>query len=220
MRRGPASAAVRPAATTRPRFWVDPRFVLGLVLVIGSILGVSAVVAGSDTTIPVYAARGSLAVGDSLDPGDLVETRVSLGSAETLYLTPTRLPAAGLIVTRAITAGELIPAAAVGTRAGEDLTSVVLDLSGQLSGGLSAGSVVDVWSAPPVDGGGYGPPAVLVGRAAIVRILEPTGLIQSEGAKAVEVLVPKDRVASVLEAVANEDAVSLIAVNTPIGDER
>jgi hypothetical protein len=218
MRRGPWPGAGRSNANTRRRFWVDPRFILGLALVVASIIGVSAVVAGSDRTVAVYAAKGPLAVGDVIDPGDLVETRVSLGSADSLYLSPARLPAAGLIVTRTVTAGELIPAAAVGTRMGEEVTSVVLDLSGRLSGALSAGSVVDVWSAPPDDGGGYGPPTVLVGRATIVRVLEPTGLIQSEGARSVEVLVPKDRVATVLEAVANEQAVSLIAVNSPIGD--
>jgi hypothetical protein len=220
MKRGrqPGSDRPKAAARTRTRFWVDPRFVLGLVLVIASIVGVSAVVAGSDQTIAVYAAKGPLAVGDSLDSADLVETRVRLGVADSLYLTPARLPATALVVTRTITAGELIPAAAVGTQAGEAVTSIVLDLRGRLSGGLEAGSMVDVWSAAPTDDGGFGPPAVLVGQAAIVRILEPSGLIQSDGARAVEVLVPKDKVAVVLEAVANDEAVSLIAVNTPIGD--
>ncbi|MCU1446448.1 SAF domain-containing protein [Cryobacterium sp.] len=222
MKRRPRTGSGRQPATarTRTRFWVDPRFALGLVLVVVSIVGVSLVVAGSDRTVAVYAARGPLAVGDSLDAADLVETRVTLGAADRLYLTPARLPAAGLVVTRTITAGELIPASAVGTHAGEAVTSIVLDLRGRLSGALTAGSVVDVWSSAPTEDGGFGPPAVLVGGAAIVRILEPTGLIQSDGAKAVEVLVPKDRVATVLEAVANEEAVSLIAVNSPIGDDR
>lgn len=219
MRRGPESGSGRPKVTvpTRTRFWVDPRFALGLVLVVASIVGVSMVVAGSDQTIAVYAAKGSLAVGDSLDAADLVETRVSLGGADTLYLTPARLPVDGVVVTRTITAGELIPAAAVGTHAGESVTSIVLDLRGRLSEGLVAGSVVDVWSAAPTDDGRFGPPAVLVGQAAIVRVLEPAGLIQADGAKPVEVLVPKDKVAVVLEAVANEEALSLIAVNSPIG---
>lgn len=186
-------------------------------LVVASIVGVSLVVAGSDRTIAVYAARAPLAVGDSLRAADLVETRVSLGVADKLYLTPERLPAEGLIVTRTITAGELIPASAVGNQAGEAVTSIVLDLRGRLSEGLAAGSTVDVWSAAPTEDGGYGPPSVLVGQAAIVRILEPAGLIQSDGAKPVEVLVPKDKVAVVLEAVANEEALSLIAVNSPIG---
>ncbi|MGY4859718.1 hypothetical protein [Cryobacterium sp. AP23] len=217
MRRGPGPGRPKASASTRTRFWVDPRFALGLVLVVASIVGVSVVVAGNDRTVAVYAARVPLAVGDDLDPADLVETRVSLGVAGTLYLSAARLPAEGLVVTRTITAGELIPAAAVGTHAGEAVTSIVLDLSGRLSAGLAAGSIVDVWSAAPTDDGGFGPPSVLVGEAAIVRILEPTGLIQSDGAKAVEVLVPKDKVAVVLEAVANDEAVSLIAVNTPIG---
>jgi hypothetical protein len=210
MTRGRQSGSGRKGtASTRTRFWVDPRFAL---------VGVSAVVAGSDQTIAVYTAKGSLAVGDSLEPADLVETRVRLGVADTLYLTPQRLPVSGLIVTRTIAAGEIIPAAAVGTHAGQAVTSIVLDLRGRLSGGLEAGSMVDVWSAAPTDDGGFGPPTVIVGNAAIVRILEPTGLIQSDGAKSVEVLVPKDKVAVVLEAVANDEAISLIAVNTPIGD--
>lgn len=219
MRRGAGAGAGRSkaAAPTRARFWVDPRFVLGLLLVIVSIVGVSLLVAGSDRTIAVYAAKGSLAVGDSLDAADLVQTRVSLGAADTLYLTPARLPDSGLVVTRTITAGELIPAAAVGTHAGESVTSIVLDLRGRLSDSLAAGSVVDVWSAAPTEAGGFGPPAVLVGQASIVRILEPAGLIQSDGAKPVEVLVPKDKVAAVLEALANDEALSLIAVHSAIG---
>lgn len=219
MRRGPGPGSGRPKASapTRTRFWVDPRFVLGLVLVIASIVGVSAVVAGSDRTVAVYAARVPLAVGDSLDLADLVQTRVSLGTADELYLDAARLPAEGLVVTRTIAAGELIPAAAVGTHAGEAVTSIVLEVSGRLAVGLAAGSIVDVWSAAETEDGGFGPPSVLVGEAAIVRILEPTGLIQSDGAKSVEVLVPKDKVAVVLEAVANDEAISLIAVNTPVG---
>ncbi|TFD88755.1 hypothetical protein E3T61_11455 [Cryobacterium lactosi] len=217
MRRGQPAGSGRPATPTRTRFWFDPRFGVGLVLVVASIVGVSVVVAGSDRTVAVYAARVSLAVGDRLDAADLVETDVRLGAAGELYLTPARLPADGLLVTRTVTAGELVPAAAVGSRAGEGVTSLVLELRGRLSAGLEAGSVVDVWSAGEVESGVFGPPTVLVGRAAIVRILEPTGLIQSGGGRAVEVLVPKDKVAAVLEAIANDDALSLVAVNAPIG---
>ena len=79
------AAAGRTLAKTRTRFWVDPRFALGLVLVVASIVGVSVVVAGSDQSIAVYAARGPLAVGDRLDRADLVETRVRLGVAGDLY---------------------------------------------------------------------------------------------------------------------------------------
>jgi len=210
---GPA----RAGSSTRPRFWFDPRFALGLVLVIASIVGVAVVVAGSDQTVAVYAARVPLTVGDRLDTADLVETRVRLGAGDTLYLTPARIPAGGLTVTRTIGTGELVPTSAVGDRSGESVTSLVVDLRGRLSTGLAAGSVVDVWSAREADGESFGPPAVLVGRASIVRILEPTGLIQSGGGLAVEVLVPKGKVAQVLEAIANEDAISIVAVNAPIG---
>ncbi len=217
MKPRPESGAGRPASSTRPRFWVDPRFALGLVLVIASIVGVAAVVAGNDRTVAVYAAREPLTVGDRLDVADLVETRVRLGAGDALYLTPTRIPADGLTVTRTIGAGELVPTSAVGARSGESMTSLVVDLRGRLSTGLAAGSVVDVWSAGEAEGESFGPPAVLVGRASIVRILEPTGLIQSGEGLSVEVLVPKGKVAQVLEAIANEDAISIVAVNSPIG---
>lgn len=217
MRRDVQAGGGRPGTSTRVRFWVDPRFVLGLVLVVASVFGVTAVVMGSDQTVAVYTARGALAVGDRLDAKDVVETRVRLGPATDLYLTPPRLPADGLIVTRTITSGELVPAAAVGTRGGEALTNLVVDLNGRLSSALEAGSVVDIWSAGKVDSGVYGPPTVLVGRATIVHILEPSGLIQSDGGRSVEVSVPKGKVAAVLEAAANGDAISLVAVNSPIG---
>jgi hypothetical protein len=209
---------VRSTPSTRTRFWFDPRFALGLILVVASIVGVSVIVAGSDRTVAVYAARVPLAVGDSLDTGDLVETRVRLVGADDLYLTPALLPADGLVVTRTVTAGELVPAAAVGSRSGAAQTRIVFDLRGRLSSGVEAGSVVDVWSAAESESGEFGPPGVLVGRATIVRILEPTGLIQSDGGRSVEVLVPKDRVAAVLESVANDDAISVVAVDTMIGD--
>lgn len=206
-----------PGKSTRTRFWFDPRFAIGLALVVASVAGVYAIVAGTDRTTAVYAARTPLAVGDRIDASDLVATRVRLGEAGELYVTPGRLPENGLVVTRTIAAGELVPAAAVGTRAGVSVTSIVVDLRGKLAAATEPGSVVDVWSARQTEHAKFGPPAVLVGHASIVRIIEPTGLIAADGGQSVEILVPKRAVAAVLESIANGDAIAVVPVNSALG---
>jgi hypothetical protein len=201
----------------RNRFWFDPRFVIGLALVVGSVAGVYFIVAGSDRTASVYTARAALAVGDHIDASDLSVVRVRLDGSAGLYLTPGRLPGDGLVVTRTVAAGELLPFSAVGTVAGASVTSVVVDLQGKLAAAIEPGSVVDVWSARLGEDRRFGPPAVLVGQAGIVRIIEPTGLLAADGGQSVEILVPKAKVAAVLEAIANGDAIAVVPVNTAPG---
>ncbi len=208
----------KPTSNSRPRFWFDPRFAIGLVLVLAAVIGVYFVVAGSDRTTAVYAARSALTVGDHIEAGDLGVSHVRLDGADGLYLTPRRLPAEGLIVTRTVAAGELVPAAAVGRTSGAEVTSVVVELTSTLAAAIGPGSVVDVWSARQSDHAQFAPPVVLVSQAGVVRIVEPTGLVAANGRRSVEILVPKSRVASVLEAIANGDAIAVVPVNEPLGE--
>lgn len=202
--------------TQRTRFRLDPRFAIGLLLVAASVAGVSAIVANADRTTAVYTARVPLAVGDRIDASDLVRSQVRLDGADSLYLAPGRVPADGLVVTRTIAAGELVPAAAVGTAAGESVTNMVVELQGKLPAAVGPGSVVDVWSSRRGDRGLFGPPAVLVSEAAIVRLVDPTGFMAADGAMSVELLVPKTKVAAVLESVANGDSIAAVPVNTAL----
>lgn len=204
------------AQSRRSRFWVDPRFSIGLGLVVLAIGGVVALVSTADATTTVLAARNPLAVGDRIDESDLVSVQVRLGTTTELYLTPELIPSEGLLVTRTIAGGELIPSSAVGTHAGADLTRLVVDLNGALAESIGPGSVVDVWSAKQNERGQFGPPAVLVDQASIVRVVPATGFLASDGGARVEVLVPKDRVATVLEAIANGNALAVVPVNTEL----
>jgi hypothetical protein len=204
-------------ATTRRRFWFDPRFAIGIALVVASVAGVWVIVSSTDRTVAVYAAKRALAVGDRIDGSDLVATRVRLESATELYVTPDRLPDDGLVVTRTVAAGELLPASAVGTSAGASVTSVVVETRGELAGAVGAGAVVDVWAAREGERGQFGPPSVLVGEASVVRLIEPTGLIADGSGRSVEILVPKGKVAVVLESIANHDALALVPVSTALG---
>ena len=204
-----------PGSTrTRRRFWVDPRFVIGLVLVVASITGVGAIVAGSDRTTAVYTARHTLTVGDHLKKADLVETRVRLGGAADLYLSPAS--ARGLVVTQTILAGELVAMSAVGASSGELTTSVVVDVPGRLAASVASGSIVDIWSARSTGPGEFAAPTILVAQAVVVRIVEPSGIIAADNGQSVELLVPKANVAGVLEAIMNGDALAIVAVNTPV----
>ncbi|MGO4692515.1 hypothetical protein [Glaciibacter sp. 2TAF33] len=208
----------RPGTRTRRGFWFDPRFAIGLVLVVASVVGVWAIVASADRSVAVYAARDALSIGDRVVAADLTMTRVRLDSAGRLYVTPQRMPSDGLVVTRAVAAGELVPVSAVGTQAGASVTSVVVAVKSKLAGSLGPGSVVDVWGARETGQGQFGPPAVIVGSASVVRVIESTGLIADGTGQSVEILVPKAKVATVLEAIANQDAIALVPVNAPLGN--
>ena len=199
----------------RVRLWFDPRFAVGLVLVLVSVLGVTLLVSHAERTRPVYAAPRTLAAGEVVDAQELVLAQVRLGRAERSYLSPGDLPAGGVVLTRTVSKGELLPEAAVADAGTVDTSSVVVQSTGRLPRGVDAGRLVDVWAAREGEGGVFGPPGVLVPGATVVQVLEDDGLVGDGSAESVEVLVPRDRVARMLESIANEDALSLVPTAAP-----
>ena len=210
------SKASRQKERTPRSFWFDPRFGIGIALVVASVGGVLWLVSAADRTIPVYAAASELSAGDRIAAGDLVEHRVRLGELSHNYLTATDLPADGLVITRSIAAGELVPMSAVGSGAGLRVNSVVVSIAGGLSRSIRPGSVVDLWSARELEHGVFGPPTVLVPSATVVRVVEPEGFVAGGAARTVEVLVPRSQTARVLDATANDDTISLVPVAIPV----
>src|SRR5207237_643940 len=150
---------------------IDARFLVGIVLVLGSVAGVWAVVAGAERTEQVYAAAAPLAAGDRITADSLVLAAVRLGAAGRHYLTPSDVPDEGLVVTRAVDVGELVPVSAVGAETSLRLSSVVVPLAGEPPRGVESGALVDVWAASKT-AEGYGPPAVLVPGGEVVRSIE------------------------------------------------
>jgi hypothetical protein len=193
----------------------DPRLAIGLGLVAASVAGVLAIVSAADETVEVYAAGTSLAPGDRIAPGDLEPRHVRLDDVESLYLVPGEVPAAGLVVTRSVAEGELVPVSAIGSVEGLRLTSVVLEVSGALAAAVQPTSLVDIWAAREVEGGGFGPPSAIVSAATVVRLLESDSIVSGGSTTAIEVLVPKAKLARVLEAIANRDAISIVPSNLP-----
>jgi len=207
------------AATERPprSFWFDPRFGIGIALVVASAVGVFWLVSAADRTVEVWAARSALSPGDTVTRDDLVPRNVRLGDTASLYLAGDGSLDAGLVITRTVAAGELVPTSAVGGSDGALIASVVVAVRGDLPRSVAAGSVVDLWSARQESDREYGPPSVLVSSATVVQVLEDDGLIVDGGSVGVEVLVPRAKIALVLAAIAGDDAVSLVPVSLPAG---
>ncbi|HEX4058612.1 MAG TPA: hypothetical protein VHX87_09910 [Galbitalea sp.] len=243
-RQAPAESATNGGTPrARRRVWFDPRFAIGLILVVISVLGVVGLVGAVNASVDVLAARSPLSPGERVHVSDLVPTSIRVGRTAQLYLRGSEVPSAGVIVTRTVAAGELIPHSAIGSEAGANLTSIVVATPSALPGSVAPGSRVDLWAAvpasdqaddgsgdnsdgagssdsgsAPADGGAgaFAPPYVIVSSAIVVRIVDEKQLVASTGSS-VELLLPKADVAAVLDAVANGAILSVVPVDVPLG---
>ena len=203
----------------RRRIALDVRLILGLLLVAASVAGVVVLVGAADARVRVYAAALPLAPRDRIDADDLVERSVALDGAEELYLRVGAVPEEGIVVAQPVAAGQLVPVAAAGSRDGERATSLVLRLAGPVSSVVETGSLVDVWGVATLEQGETGTPVVLAAEATVVRVLAEDSLVAgSAGASStVEVLVPRSRVARLLQAIARGDALAVVPSGLPLG---
>ena len=170
----------------------------------------------SDTSEVVFSARGALVTGDIVTADDLVATNVRFDGASGAYLTVADVPDEGLVITRSVGAGELVPASSVGSVEGLRQASVVITVDGQLAGAVEPGVTVDLWAAKELDSGVYGAPIVVVSSATVVRLVESSGLVVDDSSGTVEILVPRLNIARVLEAIANDDSLSLVPASIPV----
>jgi hypothetical protein len=129
--------------------WRDLRLWAGVVLVAASVVGGARLFAAADDTVTVWAVAADAGPGARVDPDDLVARRVRFGDADDLrayFRTEDRLPA-DLRLTREVTAGELLPRAAVGSAAerGDTVELPVAVDAEQVPPAVGTGSVVDVY---------------------------------------------------------------------------
>ena len=139
---------VPPASRTSPPGWRDPRLWIGVVLVTGSVVAGARLLSGADDMTAVWSASSDLVAGQTLTADDLVATRVRFdeGADEQRYLpVDDELPAA-LTLDRPLTAGELVPAGALGEEADDDTVAVSIAVAAEhVPTDLVRGSHVDVW---------------------------------------------------------------------------
>lgn len=199
---------------TAQRTWLDPRLVIGVALVLASLAGVWLVVQQSARTESAWAATRTLLPGQVLTAADVAQVEVRLVPSQQRYLGAEADPV-GMVVGSTVGEGEVLPLRALGTAAGDGRSAVVVDVQGSLPGAVRPGSLVDIWTAAPAEDG-YEAPAVLVDDAIVVAVVEDDGILAST-ARQLELLVPSDETAVLLEAMSNEHALSVIPLTTPVG---
>ncbi|WP_194409065.1 SAF domain-containing protein [Microbacterium cremeum] len=205
-------SAIENARAPRRAFWGDARFFLGILLVVASVAGVWLVVAAARQTVPVYAAARTIVPGQVIAADDLRIVDVALGPLADTYLSPDDLGDAA-VATRTIASGELVPTASVGGADSARTTSVVVRSTVDVPASVTAGTVVEVWSAPPLERGAYDEPRILVADATVVSVTRDDSMIGG-GAAALELVIPRADVAATLAAMADEAALSVVPTGT------
>ncbi len=195
----PASSAVVPPAvrSTRPG-WRDPRLWVGVALVAASVLLGARLLAAADDMVTVWAAGSDLGIGQRLEPDDLVAQRIRFDDAQAQagYLgADDELPADATLL-RPVTAGELVPAAALGPADGSARVELPLSVDPERLPDLGAGTTVDVYllaTGRDADGRKVRlDPGPVLADVTVVDASTPDGGFGSSGQRRVVVAVPAE----------------------------
>ena len=115
----PTTTSADDAAAPRRVGWSSPaadvRLVVGVLLVLLSVAGGIRLVASLDDTTPVYAATRDLLPGQPVGEGDVVAVPVRMEEYIARYVDGSAPLQPGTHLLRQVRAGELVPAAALGT---------------------------------------------------------------------------------------------------------
>lgn len=201
------------ASLSPPRrsFWGDVRFLVGIALVALSIFGVWLIVSASDAAVPTLQATRTITEGEALTSADFQVVDVGLGALADGYLGPEDIQA-GSVAARTLESGELVPASAVTDADGSRSTTVVIESSTGIPEGVQAGTVVEIWQAPPLDEGrSYDTPRILVADVIVHDVLDAEGVLADVGTQ-LEVVIDRTDVADVLAAITGGAALSVVPV--------
>ena len=203
--------------------WRDPRLLIGLVLLLTSVAVGARVVALADHTVPMYAARTTLPTGTPLTAEVLKVVRLRLAGTDAGYLDARRSLPAGQVVVRTVGAGEVVPLASIASAAELQFRPVSIPIDGAAPAGLAAGGLVDLWASVKrrdAVGGGYEEPQRIARTVEVFDVRSPgTGLSASRTAT-VDVLLPDEGLAPVLDALANQARVVVLPVPGSVSGNR
>jgi hypothetical protein len=185
------------------------QLVMSVVVIAGSVVGAWVVIESSKITEVYLVTDTDLASGTPLAETELRKTDLALFGLGDKYLQAGELPE-GSYLTKPVSAGEVIPKSAVTTQQLDDFSNLVLTPSIELSSALAPGSIVSVWASPALDYQNFGEPAIAAVDVEVVQIREPEGSFAQPG-KSVELRVPIGSIQSLLRAIANGDAIALMA---------
>lgn len=202
-----------PALRLRRPRWRDPRLLIGIVLVLVSVLAGMLVISRAAATTTVMVASKDIVVGDPLTPDSFTTAELRLGEQTSRYAVAASDIPGGAVATQTVHAGELLPRSAIGQGSGVQLRPVVVDVDSAVARTVTPGAHVELW-ATPSDAAATDKERSRASRLvenAVVRSIDE-GSSLGMRSMSVEVLVPSDQVPAVLESLAAEDRVDVIAI--------
>ena len=187
--------------------WTDPRLLIGIMLIAVAVALTVSAISRADVTEPFYAARGTVVPGQQVTVDDLVIVNVKVAAGEYLGA-DTDL--AGLVASRVIEPGELVPVSALVDADSFDGRPVAVESSRPLSDEVQPGAVVDVWvTREGIDSEHF---SELVGSGlTVASVGSDGGAFAAAGAEVVYVVVDSDEVGDFLSALSGDGEVAVIA---------
>jgi hypothetical protein len=187
--------------------WLDTRLLVGLLLVLLSVVVGAKVFADADRRVEVWSVTRDLGADTPLDGAGLRATAVNLSGSTSRYLSADQ-DLAGLVLTRPVSRGELVPVAAVAAGGGTEKRRLVIEVDRFGVAGLQKGRVVDVYVVRETPSGEEPAPPelVLAGVTVAEDVKSGSGAFGGSGASAgVALLVDQPDVPDLIDAVAHGD---------------
>ena len=195
------------AARIRRARWLDPRLVGGIVLVLLSVVVGSKVLADADERVRVWSVTRDLGADTRLTTDDLAVRSVRLDDAAARYVSADQ-NLDGMVLTRPLGEGELLPVGAVSRAGTGDQRRVVVQVDRIGAGGLDKGRVVDVYAVRDATAGETPPaPELVLSGVTVAEDVKAGGsTFGGSASKAgIALIVDGDDVASLIDAMAHGD---------------
>ena len=173
----------------------NSRLAMGLALFIIALTAASLISKEANRTVLVWASTGELAPGQVIEQSDLTATSVLLAQTAKNYLSSSA-QIVGTTVLNKISAGDLIPVAAIANDVDADnqrLVPLTIEIS-DLPIALSRGDVIDIYAITKTNAKESISPTLLVSAVSIEQVLERS----NSGVVSVLVILENEQVISTL----------------------
>ncbi|MCX6446920.1 MAG: flagellar basal body P-ring biosynthesis protein [Actinobacteria bacterium] len=150
----------------------NSRIAMGLGLLIISLLAATLIAKEANRTVLVWATKGELAPGELITTNDITPVSALLPESANNYLSASAQIIGGVVL-RQISAGDLIPAAAVSSSS-DSLNSKLIPLTVELTDmplGLGRGDVIDIYAIAKRDSK-ITTPELLAANVSVSQVLE------------------------------------------------
>jgi len=176
-------------------FLKNSRLAMGLALLIIALSAASLISKEANRTVLVWASVGDLAPGQVITPTDITPASVLFAQTAKIYLS-SNAEIIGITVISKISAGDLIPVAAISTEvdpSDKRLVPLTVEIT-DLPIALVRGDVIDIYAIAKKDSNSIITPELLAAGVSVEQVLERS----NSGSVSVLVILNNDHVLSVL----------------------